>query len=237
MKILVIAALVAALGQQPQTRGYHVTYEKHSPARLDSIVTIQPTELQSAFQQLLKIGVENHLPLGIIVGAEPSICGTPLPFRSGQQTLKELIVDINAILPGYHAALSDGVLDIAPIVLPEGAAKLLNTRLSTFSTGDNPHKLMGSDLWMDIRLILAPDEGVVGGGLSSTMVEKVPGFQVKDKIVNSILNMIADEGSGGVWVLHTSSVKDLLSTRQQPYEIYGYVGQEQHIISDVKCAN
>jgi hypothetical protein len=237
MKIVVIALLAAALSQQPRSRGYEVTYDRHPPVQTDTVLAIQPDESQSAFQQLLKIGVTNHIPIGIIIGAEPRICRTQLAFNSSQQTVEDLVANINANLPGYHAALQDGVLDIVPTVLPDDVTKLLNMQLPSFDIASNPHNLMGSALWMNIRLILAPTEGAVGGGMSSPTAEKAPGFRVRNQTVNSILNRIADAATGGVWILRASMVQNLSSTRQRPYEIYGYVGQEQHIISDIKCSD
>src|ERR1700689_3714624 len=99
MKVIVIALLAIALNQQPQSRFFEVTHDRHPPVQHDTILAIQPDESQSAFQQLLKIGVANHIPIGMVIGAESSICRTPLALHSGQQTVEDLVTDINANLP------------------------------------------------------------------------------------------------------------------------------------------
>jgi len=237
MKILVAVLTAGFLAQQPVRRAFQVTYDKHPPIALNTALQLEGASTEPAFRELLTIGVDNHMPIGIVLGAEPSLCYVPLEDSPGKITVAELIATINAKVPGYRAELQDGVLDIAPVDLPSEVARLLDMRLAEFHSGDDLHTLMGSTLWTFIRAAIAPDEGTAGGGQSSTMVEKVPGMSVTDQTVRSILNSIVDKGSGGAWILHTSKVTDLDSTRQRPYEIYGYVGEEQHVKSELKCSD
>lgn len=234
MKTLAIV-LLAALIQQPGLDPRQVTHQKHPRVQPETILAVQPAESQSAFQQLLKIGVANHMPIGMVIGVEPSICRAPLALNSDQQTVKELIANINTNLPGYHASLQDGVLEVLPTALPDEVSTLLNMRLQSVGIPANSIDMMGSELWMHIRLMLAPDQGATFGGMSSSLLEIAPGFQVTNQTVNSILNRVVDAANGGVWILQTSMVKkDLPSTTQQPYEIYGYVGEEQRV-TNLKC--
>jgi hypothetical protein len=159
----------------------------------------------------------------------------PLKLSEGDITIAGLITAIDSNLPDYQANLQDGVLDIIPKSPSANTAILLDMRLREFRSSPEPHSIVGSNLWMFIRALIAPTEGTVGGGLTSTTVERVPGMDVTNRTVKAILNLIVDKGSGGVWILRSSMIKNLSTTTPRPYEIYGYVGEEQ-LVQSISCS-
>jgi hypothetical protein len=223
--------------QQLGAHGLQVTTVTHAPVTLTSVLHLHKASTGPAFRDLLTIGVDNHIPIGLVLATAPktSICNVSLELREGDITVAELITAIDSKLPDYRADLQNGVLNIIPTSLSTDTATLLDMRLSEFRSSPEPHSIIGSNLWMFIRAVIAPAEGTVGGGLSSTMVERVPGIDVTNQDVRSILNLIVDKGSGGAWILHSAMIKNLSSSTPRPYEIYGYIGEEQFVQS-VRCS-
>jgi hypothetical protein len=235
--MLTLALVLGIFPQQLAAHALQVTNAAHAPVTLTSVLHLHEVSTEPAFSNLLTIGVDNHIPIGLVLAAEPntSICKMPLALREGDTTVAELITAINSTLTGYQAELQDGVLDIIPVSPSTDTAILLDMRLSEFRSSPEPHSIMGTNLWMFIRAVIAPAEGSMGGGLSSTTVERVPGMNVTNQTVKSALNLIVDKGSGGVWILRSSTIKTLSSATPRPYDIYGYVGEEQ-LVRSIKCS-
>jgi hypothetical protein len=227
--------IFGVFAQQLGAHGLQETNATHAPVTLGLVLHVRDKLNEPALRTLLEIGVDNHIPIGLVLAAAPdtSICKKPLNLSERELKIADLITAIDS-LPDYRAYLQDGVLDIVPISPPSNTAMLLDMRLSEFRSSAEPHSIMGSNLWMFIRAVLAPTEGTVGGGLSSTTVERVPGIDVTNQTVKSILNSIVDKGSGGVWILRSSTIKNLSSATPKPYEIYGYVGEEQ-LVQSIGC--
>jgi hypothetical protein len=69
----------------------------------------------------------------------------------------------------------------------------------------------------------------------SLSAETVAGVSATNRTVRSLLNMIVDKGAGGAWILWSAELKTLSPATPMPYEIHGYVGEEQSFASGLKC--
>ena len=188
----------------------------------------------SAFGTIIDFGIDNKIPLGIVIDRNHRICR--YPFDGGRRTLQlsEFVDELNAKLPGYRAVLQDEILNIYPSELAGPTKNLLELKIPEFHSGPDSHRGLGVNLWMFVRAVIAPSEGSAFVGGDSTTRETVSGIQVNGQTVTAILNRIVDKGSGGAWVLHSSEIKDLSPSTQQPYEVYGYSGEEM-LLKQVSC--
>ena len=237
MTIPFVMVAWAVLAAQSSPQVMQVTSNTHPSITPNSVLHLAKPSGESAFRDLLTVGVDNHMPIGFVIGAEPSICQVSFERKEGDVTVAELIAMINAQVPGYYADLHGGVINIIPKPLPEKTATFLNIRLTEFHSEPAPHNLLGANLWMFIRSVLAPDQGTGFVGGTSSAAERVPGMNMSNQTVQSILNAIVDKGSGGLWILYTSKIKLLSSETVKPYEIYGYVGAEQYLKSAMQCSD
>jgi hypothetical protein len=236
LKFLAVLAS-GLLAQQLGVHGLQVNDVTRESATLTSVLKVQKASNGPAFRDLLAIGVDNHIPIGIVLGATPEagMCEVSLGLSEGSIKVADLITAVQSKLPSYRADLQNGVLNIIPASPSTDTKSLLDMKLSEFRSSPEPHSILGTNLWMFIRAVIAPKEGTAGGGLSPTTVERVPGIDVTNQTVRSILNLIIDKGSGGVWILRSSMIKNLSPTTARPYEIYGYVGEEQFVQS-IACS-
>jgi hypothetical protein len=238
MKTLLAVLISSALFPQSGGQPFPLAHGTHPPIMLETTIRVPEVATRSALSDLVTIGLENHIPIGIIVEDSPDtyICSTPLNLRHGTMTIAELIAVVDSTVPRYRADLQNGVLDVAPASLPDGVAQLLKLKLSNFRSTPEPHQFLGLDLWKSIRGVLAPGLGlniVRGVSLSA---ETVTGMDVTNENVKSVLNMIVDKGNGGVWILDASKIKELSPETPMPYEIYGYLGDNQSLKSAVTCS-
>ncbi|HVC47521.1 MAG TPA: hypothetical protein VND90_09775 [Terracidiphilus sp.] len=228
MKVLSALAISAVLLQHSIPPPNPAAQGVHRAVRLNTTVHVLETSAGSAFSDLVAVGLQNHLPIGIVVGEGPDsdICRVPLNFTQETMTVADLIAVIEAGMPGYRAEIQNGVLDIAPKQLPDNTARFLEMRLARFQAAPQTQTVMGFTLWGSIDGILAPRAGRDLNILLSMSAETVPGMDVSNASVKSILNKIVDEGNGGVWVLRTSQLKTLSAETRMPYDIDGYVGED-----------
>lgn len=188
----------------------------------------------SAFETLIHFGIDNQIPLGIVIDQNHRICQFPIDRGTRTMKLSEFVEEFNSKLPGYRAVLQSGILNIYPTELALPTKKLLDLKIPEFHSGPDSHQGLGVNLWMFIRAVIAPSEGSAFVGGDSTTRETVSGIQLNGQTVSAILNHIVDKGGGAAWVLHSSVIKGLSPATKQPYEIYGYSGEET-LLKQVDC--
>jgi hypothetical protein len=235
MKTCLAILISAALLQQSSTHYYPVATTTHPVATLATEIRIPETSASCTFNTLVAIGLENHIPMGIIVGDTPDteICKTPLNLKQKTMTVAELIADLKIALPHYQADLQNGELEISPAKLPQGTAQYLELKIAHFQSKPDSHAVLALTLWMSIQRILAPDANINFDIFSSG--ETVPVIDVSNQDVKTILNMIVDKGNGGVWILQSSKIKSLTHETGMPFEIYGYGGGGPALAEHLTC--
>lgn len=211
---------------------------KHRSFSEDSVLEFKEPVGSNALSSVLRIGVDNQIPLGIVLGGGQldDLCDLNVEWPAGTTTLRRFVSMINRDMPRYQASWRMGVLVLEPVSLSRDVEQLLGLQLKSFSSPPENFAILGSNLWMNIRSTISPTQGTIGGGFSSTMSETLPEVKMMNKSVESALNTIVNQGSGAVWILHGAEVKNLEATTQQPYRIYGYVGESEMIKSRLGCS-
>lgn len=237
MKVFSAIAISALLLQQSTARPNPSAQGVHRAISLYSTVQISKASAGSAFSDLVAVGLQNHLPIGIVIGEgqDQDICRVRLNFTQETMTVADLIALIDAGLPGYQAELKNGVLDLTPNQLSDNTARFLGMRLARFHAPPQPQLDMGYALWGYIYGILAPEAGRNLSHLGSMSAETEPGIDVSNASVESILNRIVDKGNGGLWFLRTSQLRTLSAETRMSYDIRGYVGEGS--VLRVRCRN
>jgi len=201
--------------------------------RTDTILTVSETVTGSALQQIVAIGRENHLPLGI-VAPDRILCSTPLIFSERAPSVQTLLAEINQQIPTYRADLVDNTVNVEPRSLPTQDARLLDTQIGQFTSRPDTHQGMGVNLWMFVRAVLVSGESTGFAGGSSTRAEKLTGIHVEQLSVAQILNLIARKGHGGLWAVKSLQPGWEKSSPSLPYEILSYC-DEHSGIQDFSC--
>ena len=214
---------------------FRITQNTH-PSINEGTTFNEPVNNEVALDAILNLSISSQVPLGVVLGNEPNpaICRSAIDIAAENFTLKQLIDAFNKSIPGYTASLDHGVLNILPTALSNETNRLLNIK-TDFRSYPDTQRMIGSNLWMFIRAVIAPGEGTISGGFDSISAERVPGPNITNQSVKTILNTIIDEGGGGVWILYSSKVNELSSKTPRPYEIFGYHGEEQSVKSVLKC--
>jgi hypothetical protein len=237
MKTFLAVLVSAALLQQSNLQYNPVATTTHPVVTPTTEIRIPETSVHCSFNALVTIGMENHIPMGIIVGDTPNteICGTSLNLKQKTMTMAELIAAIKAALPHYHVDLQNGVLEISPAKLSKGTAQLLNMQLVHFHSAPEPHTEQGHTLWWAIYGVIAPGAGYAASYLGSLSTETVPGIDASNQNVKTILDMIVDKGNGGVWILYSSKIKRLSPEIETPFDIYGYASDNSVLLEHLTC--
>lgn len=199
---------------------------------LDDWVRAVPLNRQATpAENLVELGIANHLPTGIVGNAirTPSLCVSGFDLPSGAMTVRDLIQQLNNGLPGMKAALNEGTLEIIPDTPQQGTTELLRLHLD-FRSPPQTRFMVGVNLWGWIRAKLYPELGsAYAGGLpASKMISAV---SVRDTSVETILNILVQSQGGGLWYLDTADLKVFDPRKSQPFVLYGYDGDEAYLRS------
>jgi hypothetical protein len=215
------------------------TRRTHPEIGLNTLVRLPDAAGSSALASLVAIGFDNHIPMGIALlhGAETDACRIPLHFQRREMTMEDLINALEAQMAGYRARVENGVLNVIPQALPDGADQLLEIRIEEFRSAPGVREIQASDLWRSIMAVVAPSEGVnINQMVPLSLDDTVKGIAVAHESVRSILNTLVREGSGGIWVLDASRVRELTAETPMPYEVHGYLSNEDSIVSSFACS-
>jgi hypothetical protein len=197
--VLLKAILSAAvlLGQAVSPERLEPTTARHAAITLETKVQIHGGH-GNAFRSLMETGLSNHIPMGVVIGKDQSICKDVLGTELKTGTVAELIDEIEHDIPGYRAELRQGVLNVEPYTLTASGQRFLTYRLRKFHSGPESMVMMSFNLWMWYRAEIVPEEGqAFAGAISST--------------ADTDLEM------------------------RNPYEVYGYVGNEAVIQMSLGC--
>ena len=231
VRLAVFAILV--LVQTPDQRPAHSTHPLVTP---DSMIQMPSNGSEPVLQTLFAIATENHIPMGIVMDGRQSLCKVPLPHNTSAMKVREFTKLVNDTLPAYRISVETGVLNLVPATPPGEVANLLNLKLSEFRASPEPVALVGVDLWMFIRSVIAPNEGTAFTGPSPMNAEKIPSIDIKNLTVQEILNLIVTKESGGVWIIRGAEVKRLSPQLQKPFEIYSYATDQHSLANALSCS-
>jgi hypothetical protein len=163
----------------------------------------------SAFHTIVNTGIENRVPMGIVIDSKHRLCETVMNVGRRREKLRRFIAEINSTVPGYKAEFERGVLKVYPLDANKTTQTFLNLHIPEFHSRPDTHQGLGIDLWMFIRAAIAPGQGTGFVGGSSTKREIVPAMDVTDQSVDTILDAIVRKGGGAAWVLQSSKIEEL----------------------------
>ena len=93
MKTFLAVLISAALLQQSSSSYNPVATTTHPVITPATEIRIPENFVHCSFNTLVAIGLENHIPMGIVVGDTPDteICGIPLNLKQKTMTIAELL--------------------------------------------------------------------------------------------------------------------------------------------------
>ncbi len=171
---------LTALGQASQVvPPYHKPIEKfesHGESVLDS---------------LLRLGIENKIPLRII-RSNDRLC-TRVELAVHGEPATNIIDGLLRQVRGYRWTIADDVLAIEPQSIPSSTAQLLATEIPRFSVADSTAQELEADLWRFTKALLRPGEGSAFSILGSPDDPRTRAFEMENATVDAILNHIIKE--------------------------------------------
>ncbi len=220
-----LAALPAGIVSSQETAKIAVNAD--TPVHLGS-------EPLQAYEALITAGVAGNIPLGIVLGSDRTLCSASIPQKAviSISSLNQLIAAFNENVPGYHAALLDGVLDVVPTAEDTSSKEMLSLRLSSFASPPTTMGRIAIKLWFAVQAVLHPDKGSAFAGGLSPAAEQIPALTLDGQTVEEILNKVVKAGHGGVWVFQTNA---LAPDAQIPFQIRSYIGEKELIQRRWRC--
>jgi len=154
---------------------------------------------ESALNSILRLGIENKIPLGIIRSGDRLCTKIDLAVRGEPATtiIEALIKRIGA----YRLRIKDDLLVIEPQFIPSSTAQLLATEIPLFSVGASTTQELEAALLRFTKAVLRPAEGSAFSILGSPDDPRTPAFQMRNVTVDEILNRIVKQDEGGAWIL------------------------------------
>lgn len=209
-----------------------------SPTRLGTVLRIPNQVVGAGYSSLVTVARTNHVALGIVLddSRNKDVCNVPMNLGPGDLTVGSLIAILNSRLSGQKASLQNGVINITPVSIPKGTAKLLDLRIKKFESNAITHSSQGDALWMYIRGTIVPGQASFSAGPMSTQSERVGNVSANEQTVKTVLNVIVAQGNRGAWMLRVAEVGTPLSTSPQPYEVYDYQGSGAQLQEKLGCA-
>jgi len=190
---------------------------------------------QNALDYLIDMGLRNNVSLGIVIEGD-SLCAHRFKESNEESTLRNLIAQIEAQVPGYTGEVRSGSVFVHPKTMQPQTMAVLSLVVPEFSTQKSDPQQVGVSLWMYIRAVLVPNEGSAFVGGSRSHEEAIDPFEITNATVESILDLIMTKEKGGLWVMHQVPPDWLLNPKSVPYELYQYSG-DQDLIRSLTCTS
>lgn len=177
------------------------------PSQLNERTTASLTARgQTPLQCALQFGLQNRVPVGIVLSGDGSLCKSRKSIAQANGTVGRLMTEV---LSGtsYTWSAEHGIVEIKPVAIPQPQASILRMKINRFGGIDTTIQGLGIILTGDIKAQLHPNEGYAGDILSSPDAETIPPFQLRDKSVEQVANYIVSLGGKGVWLLDSSEIR------------------------------
>ena len=192
------------------------------------------SESFGAYEALITAVIATNIPLGVVLGNDRTLCSASIPQAAVRSifSLGQLIATFNDNARGYHASLTDRVLDIVPTAEESGSNDMLNLKVGSFASPPSTMGRLAIRLWFAIQAVLHPEQGSAFAGSLSPAAEEIPALTLDGRTVKEILNKVVQEGHGGVWVYQSNNPS---SSTTIPFQIRSYVGEKELIQRLAKC--
>ena len=169
---------------------------------------------------LLSVALQYDVPLGLILGKEPTLCRSLRDFDIRDSGIRESL-DSVVQGTGYVVSSENGVFDVIAPDLTAHEKYLLNHRFQWFAASRTTMAGVGQTLGG----YLATADGATGFAtdtISNPSGEYMEVSRIYNVTTTEIANRIVLAGSKGVWVFHPTPTPRQTSDIQSPIDIYGY---------------
>jgi hypothetical protein len=187
-------------------------------------VPSRPVELRASkitpLAAVLRMGIELKIPLGLIMGSRPVLCGEKHSLAIKSVNFKDALTQA-LTGTGYKVALENDVYVLEPPDPTTHETKLLNFRFERFSTTNSTMVEAGALLAGYIATVAEGAKGFALDTLSSTSAEAVD-VEMRNVTTREIANHIVTQKSNGVWVFYPTPDALPTSNSYTPIEIYSY---------------
>lgn len=189
----------------------------------------------NSLQGVLRFGTESHVPVGIILNSQISLCNSPRNVSLQSASIGS-VMDALLVSSEYVWSIEDGVLIVKPGNLPKTSSYVLNLKFERFTGMKTTIQGLGIILNGNIRGKLRPTEGYAGDILQSTDSELVGPLDLSNVTVAQIANHIVSLKGKGVWILYPIPENTSQIAAVRRLYIYGY-SDDSRTIADLSCAN
>jgi hypothetical protein len=188
---------------------------------------------ENALNSILRLGIENKMPLGIIRVGD-GLC-TKVDLAARGEPATAVIDTLIKQIGGYRWRIKDDLLVIEPQSIPLPPARLLATEIPLFSVGSITTQELEAVLLMFTKAVLRPGEGSVGSIIGSPDDPRTPAFQMRNATIEDILNHIVKQGEGGAWIL-LPIPDDYKKSADSPFvKIVNY--SDKHVGAHISCGD
>ena len=155
---------------------------------------------QPAIETLLQLARRANAPLGI-VAEDDSLCKSLVSYSGNDVPWSAAVQAVVTQVPGYAVHRTQGapVLVVAPLSPRPVTTRFLNLVDSRFGPLTSTLQGLAAALWVHVRYLIRPYQGVAVSVLSSPD-DPVFRIEAQNATVEQILNRIAT-ASGATWVL------------------------------------
>jgi hypothetical protein len=189
----------------------------------------------NSLQGILRFGTENHVPVGIILNSQVSLCNSSRKVSLKSASIGS-VMDTLLVASEYVWSIDDGVLMVRPRNLPESSSYVLNLKFERFTGMKSTIQGLGIILNGYIYGKLRPTEGYAGDILQSPDSEQVGPLDLSNATVTQIANHIVSLDGKGVWVLYPIPENTSQIAAVRRLFIYGY-SDDSRTIADLSCDN
>ncbi len=212
-----------------------VSLEAQAPGDLSQRTFDVTVDRLTPIQALIQFGMENHVPMGIVLGSTQALCGEPRKLSLKRATIRQVTRELLAG-SDYSASIEDGVVVVKPNDMPETSGRILTIKHERFGGMKTTMQGLGILLAASIHQYLHPTEGFAGNIMSGADAENVPPFVLSNATTEQIADHIVTLEGKGAWILFPPRDEAAeASNNAPPFHIYGY-SDDRQALSRLSCA-
>jgi hypothetical protein len=189
----------------------------------------------NSLQGILRFGTENHIPVGIILDSQVSLCNSPRNVSLKSASIGS-VMDTLLVASEYVWSMDEGILVVRPRNLPESSSYVLNLKFERFTGMKSTIQGLGIILNGYIHGKLRPTEGYAGDILQSPDSEQVGPLDLSNATVTQIANNIVSLDGKGTWVLYPVPENTSQIAAVRRLYVYGY-SDDSGTIAGLSCDN
>lgn len=187
--LVVLGSLVAPVRAQTAPAPKAASYQ-------DLPVSLSGSKM-TPLQGILRIAAQNRIPVGIVVGMHPLLCGSREDFNIREAGAWDAFEEVVAGT-GYEVTFEDNVFVIRAPDTTAHELDLLDHQFDRFGTQRNT--IRGAGEWLAGYILVAEGAGGMGGENMFSPDEPTFTVSMEGATTEQIANRIVSSGGRGVWV-------------------------------------